>query len=161
MTSNQGISLDQLRQMLAESATFQDAVGGTEADVKTRVHFGRQVGSAPRPFAVIELESGDGDAISFGAGNRIIAAGGLVVRLERGACTQHPQPYLQAVDWFSRVVDDVNGLAGVDDPETIYARTHLPLLRVSLADVGENDRATWHSLGRFFAARTLWTWGDV
>lgn len=159
--SSQGIALAQLKKLLAQSETFRSAVGGTEADVNNHVHFGRQVGTPPRPHAIIELESGDGNAISFGEGNQIIASGGLVVRLERDAdLTQH-DPYYDALDWFGHVLDEVNDLAGHGDDTTEFNQTHLALLTAQLRVVGENDRSTWHSLGRFFSAETLWTWGDA
>lgn len=161
LRSHYSITLDQLKEMIAASETFQNAVGGTEADVKNHIHFGRQVGSPPRPFALIELEDGAGNAISFGAGNQIIAEGGVMVRFETDACTEHPESYIEAVDWIGRVVDEVNALAAHGDDDTVYNRTHLPLLTVSLRRLGANDRSTWHSLGRFYAAETLWTWGDA
>jgi len=160
-TSTHGIALAQLKKLLAQSTTFRNAVGGTEAGVNNHVHFGRQTGTPPRPFALIELESGEGVAFSFGAGNQIVAEGSLLVRFERDAVLTDPDPYHEAVDWFGNVVDDVNALAAHGDATTAFDLTHLPLLTAAIRRVGENDRSTWHSLGRFFAAETLWTWGDA
>jgi len=156
-----GIALDQLRTMLAMSKTFVLAAGGTERAAHSRVHLGRQVGSPPRPFAVIEMTDGAANAVGTGSRNVLLASGSMQVLFERDADLTAADPYHDAVDWFSRVVDEVNLLAADGHVATKFGQTHLPLLTVSLRGVGENDRGAWHSLGRFHSAVTVWTWGDA
>lgn len=155
-----GISLDQLKTMLAGSRTFQEATGGSARAAKSHVHLGRQIGSPPRPFVQLELQNATGEAINNGSRNILLASGTLKVHFERDTDLTAADPYVDAVDWFSRVVDEVNCQAGDEDVGNQFGLTHLPLLTVDLNSIGQNSRHTWHSLGRFYSADVIWTWGD-
>ena len=103
----------------------------------------------------------DGTSIGSGSHHILRPTGSINVYFERDTNLEADDAYLDAIDWFGQVLDDVNDLAGRDDVSGEFNLTHLPLLSLQLNGVVENTPQTWHSLGRFHTATCLWTWGDA
>lgn len=151
-------SIVQLRTMIARSLTFRG--GQSDGRAASRVHYGRQVGQLERPCAVI-LADISGRSIGWGEEHILRPNGQLTVHMERDADLSKADPYLDSLSWFGNVADEVNELAGDDDVTSEFGLTHLPLLTMQLTTVSENSQKTWRSLGRFYSASILWTWGDA
>ena len=152
------ISIVQLGTMLSHSLTFRD--GQTQGRALQRIRFGKQVGQLERPGAVLHAEE-SGQSIGFGQQNVLRPTGQMTVYMERDTDLSQADPYLDALSWFGKVCDEVNGLAGDDDVTSQFGLTHLPLTQMQLGGVSENSRQYWRSLGRFHSASILWTWGDA
>lgn len=151
-------SAAKLRRMLAESPTWQTACGASgEAEALESIYLRYALGSAARPLAIISPGgTHQYNLIAGGAQNFLRPSGSVYLYMAVDSIEPYRDDPVEAefyaANLFGQVIDDIAGLAGVDD--------RLSITGMALMDFDETPEEDWKSLGRFwFAAYTI-DWGD-
>lgn len=162
------IAAEKLRQMVAESATFQAEISAADRDAAlTRVFVRNVLGEPTRPHAIVSM----GDTLHFriiGGGDQTYLRpdGSLFLYLARDT---NPELYEDQVsaewdawNYFSAVLTEIADLAGADDPDSPFTpqESHLGIVDMDVQNWGETKEEDWETLGRWYFAVVRVAWGD-
>jgi hypothetical protein len=156
----------QLRQMLAESSTWQTALGvSTPAAALGKIAFRDISGERSRPHCVITPGTQHTwELIAGGGQNYLRPRGSLFVYLAADTPPQYWADQVEAEYWaaslFGSIIDDIAALAAADSSDPEAELSHLSLVRINLLQLDESPESLWASVGRFWWCAYQVDWGD-
>lgn len=158
------LPMTQLRTMVSLSKEFQKQTkSDTSTDALKHVSMTR-VGEEQRtrPFACILLgDSHNYQQISGGDANFLIPDGNIGLYMTKDTDPLYQEDLdsavIDAANFFGTVLDEVVELSGKDNPHADVS--HLPITSVSLAMFSDSGDEEQNSIGDFFFAVYLLTWG--
>lgn len=154
----------QLRTMVSLSKEFQRQTNSdTSGDALKHISFTR-VGEdeKPRPFVCVMLgDSHNYRQISGGDANFLIPDGNVALYMTRDTNPLYRDDLdaatIDAANFFGTVIDQVVEYSGQDNTHSDVS--HLPITTVNLSVFGDSGDEEQNSIGDFFFAVYLLTWG--
>lgn len=159
--------------MVSLSATFQAARGAVGADSEERaarvlgaVHLKSSVGEiVDRPLAIITVgDLFDWSVVSGGAQYNMRPSGQLYLFLTQWT---NPKYYedrvsaeIDATNFFFGVQEDIISLSCVDDPNSQFGESHIPITAMPSLGYGEVPEVEWPTIGRYYDCGFTVEWGD-
>lgn len=138
--------------VLQQSATFAARVEAADpgASLDSHIYYDQMAANSGiaslRPYALLKVGSRGTNVLGEGVAVDLVVGGGIILLLEFNAdqtITTHKENYLDALNFFGGVIDEIEALSGVNDNLAFRSDVVFPPLRTRRAERDPTNLDYW------------------